>query len=41
MKEYQKDQKIYGAKIYRTDEDGEISITVSNKGKIKVNEFIK
>lgn len=33
--------KNIGAKIYRTDEMGEISINVNNKGKIKIKEFIK
>ena len=28
--------KNQGAKIYRTDEDGEISILINNKGKIKI-----
>lgn len=32
-------QKI-GSKIYRTDEDGEISVIIDNKGKIKVKKFI-
>lgn len=30
-----------GTKIYRTDENGEISIIVNNKGKVKAREFIK
>ena len=30
-----------GSKIYRTDEDGEISITVDRKGRIKTNKFIE
>lgn len=30
-----------GTKIYRTDENGEISIIVNNKGNVKAREFIK
>ena len=30
----------YGTKIYRTDEDGEISIIVNRKGKVKIKKFI-
>lgn len=33
--------KQYGAKIYRTDKSGEISITVDSKGRIKVKKFIE
>ena len=32
--------KIYGTKIYRTDEMGEISIIVNSKGKIKLKKFL-
>lgn len=31
----------FGIKIYRTDENGEISIIVNSKGNVKVREFIK
>ena len=34
-------QKKFGVKIYRTDEDGEICISVDQKGRIKINKFIK
>lgn len=30
----------YGTKIYRTDEDGEISIIVNRKGKVKIKKLI-
>lgn len=33
--------KTCGAKVYRTDKKGEMSIIVNEKGKIKINEFIK
>ena len=33
---YYNDYKIYGAKIYRTDEMGEISIDVNSNQKAKV-----
>lgn len=32
---------IYGVKIYRTDEMGEVSIVIDNKGKTKIKKFIK
>lgn len=32
--------KNYGSKIYRTDENGEITIVVNNKGKIRVEKTI-
>ena len=32
--------KDIGAKIYRTDQDGEISITVNKKGKMEINKLI-
>lgn len=32
--------KIYGTKIYRTDEMGEISIIVNSKGKIKLKKIL-
>ena len=31
----------FGVKIYRTDNDGEICISVGRKGRIKINKFIK
>ncbi len=31
----------FGIKLYRTDENGEISIIVNSKGNVKVREFIK
>lgn len=33
--------KKYNAKIYRTDESGEILIYINKKGGIKIKEFIK
>jgi len=33
--------KKCGAKIYRTDEMGEISLIVDRKGRIKINKFIE
>ena len=33
--------KDYGAKIYRTDLDGEVSIEVNKKGKIRIEKFIE
>lgn len=32
--------KKFGAIVYRTDEDGEISITINSRGRIKVKKFI-
>lgn len=31
----------YGAKIYRTDENGEISISINIKGEVRLKKFIK
>ena len=31
----------FGTKIYRTDQNGEISITVNNKGNVKIRKFIQ
>lgn len=41
MLKLQIDLKICGTKIYRTDQMGEISVVVNNKGKIKVKKFIE
>jgi len=31
---------MYGARIYRTDVDGEISNIINRKGEMKIKEFI-
>lgn len=40
MMEYLKGLKIYGTKVYRTDENGEIVITINKKGRIKIRKTI-
>ena len=40
MMECLKGLKTYGTKVYRTDEDGEIVITINKKGRIKVRKTI-
>ena len=41
VRKFLKGYKAYGTKIYRTDQNGEISIEVEKNGKIKIEKFIK
>lgn len=41
MKMLLKDYRLCGVKVYRTDTDGEISILVDKKGRIKIKKFIE
>lgn len=41
MEMYYKDLKSCGVRIYRTDNNGEITLEVNNKGKIKILKQIK
>lgn len=40
-RKFLKEYKTYGAKIYRTDKNGEIDIEVDKNGKIKIEKFIE
>lgn len=36
-----KDYKHFGMQVFRTDENGEIRISVNRKGKVRVRKFIE